>query len=724
MKKIFCLLFLLNAAYAQTKQELTLDNIFKKPIFSTNQQPQVHLLKDGKAYASIRTNLKTGEKQVIKTTCSDAGKVSVWFGESDLKFKGASLPVSINFSDDEQKVVLYNEEERIYRHSFKANYYVYDLKSKKITEVSSKGKQLYATLSPDATKVAFVRDNNLFIKDLTSGAERQITNDGLANYIINGSSDWVYEEEFSLSRAFSWSPDSKKIAYYRFDETAVREFEMTLYKDLYPTTYKYKYPKAGEDNSVVSIHVYHVDEGFTRTMDIKSNKNQYIPRIKWTADPNRLCVLRMNRYQNQLEYLLVNASNGQSQQILTQSDNRYIDINDDLIFLENGKQFILTNDSDGFNHAYLYDITGLLIQQLTKGNWEVTSLYGVDEKTNTLYYQSTERSPLCRDIYAVGLNGVDKKMISTKKGVNSVVFNTDYSYYLLTNSNSTSPPYVSLHKQSGQQVRVLEDNFNVSKLLSEYRLSPVDFFEMNTPDGTVLNGYMIKPADFDPTKKYPVLMYVYGGPGSQMVTDSWGGSNNLWFNYLAQKGYVIACVDNRGTGSRGADFKKITYKQLGKYETSDQIEVAKWLASKNFVDPSRIGIWGWSYGGYLSSLCITKGADVFSMAIAVAPVTNWRYYDSIYTERYMQLPQDNAAAYDESSPTKYAENLKGKFLLIHGTADDNVHFQNSVMFSEALIQANKSFEQAYYPNKNHGISGGNTRFHIYSRMTDFILKNL
>jgi len=724
MKKVLFLLLLVNASYAQTKKNITLEDIFKKSIFSAKNVSGLRSLNDGKTYVSIETNPKTGRKYVARNNYRDGKQMGVLFQEDDLKFKGLQLPISTNFSEDETKVLLFKDEEAIYRHSFKANYFVYDLKTKSMTEVSSKGKQLFATISPDGAKIAFVRDNNLFVKDLIQDDEQQITHDGLLNHIINGGADWVYEEEFSFAKAFFWSSDSKKIAYYRFDESLVPEFDMTIYEEFYPTVYRYKYPKAGENNAIVSIQVYNLPSGTTQTIDIGSNKDQYIPRIKWTADANIVCIFRMNRHQNKLEYILANASTGESNVILAEESSHYLDVNDDLTFLKNGKQFILSSEDDGFNHLYLYDIGGRLIQQITKGKWEVTNLYGVDEESGVIYYQSTESSPLRRDVYSIQLDGTHKKRISTIDGNNSATFSTDFSYYMLNHSDGKTPPYITLNEQSGKLVRVLEDNAALKIRMNEYVTSPTDFFEMKTSEGVTLNGYMMKPVDFDPSKKYPVLMYVYGGPGSQNVVDTWSGSRNLWFNYLAQKGYIIACVDNRGTGFRGADFKKVTYKQLGKYETADQIEVARWLAQKNDVDPTRIGIWGWSYGGYLSSLCIIKGADVFSMAIAVAPVTNWRYYDSIYTERYLQMPQENPMGYDENSPIQFADKLKGKFLLVHGTGDDNVHFQNSLMFSEALIQANKPFEQAYYPNKNHGIYGGNTSFHLYSKMTDFILKNL
>ena len=433
----------------------------------------------------------------------------------------------------------------------------------------------------------------------------------------------------------------------------------------------------------------------------------------------------MNRHQNKVEYLLANASTGATKTMMTETDKYYVDIEkEQLTFLNNGKQFINVSEKDGFNHIYLYDLSGKQIAQITKGAWEVSDIYGIDQKNGLVYYQSSESSPLQRDVYVIGLNGKGKRKISTQAGTNTASFSTTFNYYILAHSSAKSPSYVSLHTNKGAVIRVLEDNAKAKAKFAEYQLSATEFFSLTTSEGVNLNGYMIKPANFDPNKKYPVFMYVYGGPGSQNVVDSWGASRNMWFNYLAQKGYIVACVDNRGTGARGAEFKKMTYQNLGHYETIDQIEAAKWFAKQSYVDAGRIGIWGWSYGGYMSSLCITKGADTFKMAIAVAPVTTWRYYDSIYTERYLRTPQENAKGYDENSPINFADKLKGKFLLIHGTADDNVHFQNSVMFSEALIQANKSFEQAYYPNKNHGIFGGNTTIQLYTKMTDFILNNL
>ncbi|MEH6307054.1 S9 family peptidase [Olivibacter sp. CPCC 100613] len=725
MKQPLIMLMLMGGtALAQSPHTITLEDIFQKGTFDTKTVSGLRSLKDGKTYVSIESNPETKLGYVAKSNYRDGKVVEAIYTEKDIIYKGKKLPLSTDFNWDETKILIAADSEPIYRRSSKANHYVFEIASKKITEVSSKGKQLFATLSPDGTKVAFVRDNNIFIKDLLLAEETQITHDGVSNKIINGGTDWVYEEEFAFAKAFFWSSDSKKIAYYKFNEAEVPVYSMTLFEQLYPREYQYKYPKAGEKNSVVSIHCYHTEEKKTTQIDLGSEQDQYIPRIKWTQNPDLLCVLRMNRHQNKLDYLFANVATGVSNTILTEENKYYIDVNDDLTFLQNGEQFLLTSEQDGYNHLYLYNMDGRQIRQITSGEWLVTKLYGVNEKTGTVYYQSTEKSPLQRDVYAIDLTGKNKKMLSNSPGTNTATFSTDFSYYILDHSSTHSPAYITLNDNDGRLVRVLEDNKKAKQIADQFSITGSEFFQFKTTTGVSLNGYLIKPANFDDSKKYPVLMYVYGGPGSQNVADSWTGSRNLWFHYLAQKGYIVACIDNRGTGFRGEEFQKSTYLNLGKLETEDQIEGAKWLAKQSFVDSERIGIWGWSYGGYMASLCITKGADIFKLAIAVAPVTTWRYYDSIYTERYLRTPQENQQGYDDNSPINYADRLKGKFLLIHGTGDDNVHFQNSVMFSEALIQANKPFEQAYYPNKNHGIYGGNTRIHLYGKMTDFITKNL
>ncbi|MFB5946314.1 S9 family peptidase [Albibacterium profundi] len=724
MKRYFLVLFLIGATcLANAQSEITLEDIYKKGTFRTKSVQGLRSMNDGKTYVSIEIDTATQDRFVARNNYKDGEIAERLFSQADLVYEDIKLPIGTDFSANEEKILIAHEREAIYRRSSKAYYYVFDIKSKKITPVSTKeGKQMYATFSPDASKVAFVRDNNLFVTDLATGAETQITTDGKYNEIINGGADWVYEEEFAFAKAFFWSPDGNKIAFYRFDEREVREFSMMMYEDLYPTVYKFKYPKPGEKNSVVSIHIYDLEKKTTKTADVGTETDQYIPRVKWTQDPNLLCVFRMNRHQNNLDYLFVDAETGSSKVALTETDKYYIDINDDLTFLEDGKHFFLTSERDGYNHVYLYNMDGELVRQITDGDWEVTRLYGVNQKTNTLYYQSTESSPLERDIYSINLSGKKKTKLSTQKGTNSATFSEDFSYYILNHSSVETPPYITLNNAKGEVERVLEDNAEALKVNEQYGITPREFFSFTTSEGVELNGYMIKPADFDPNKKYPVLMYVYGGPGSQNVANSW--NHNYWFDFLAQHDYLVVCVDNRGTGFRGAEFKKMTYLQLGKYEIIDQIEAAKWLGKQSYVDEDRIGLWGWSYGGYMASLAITKGADVFKSTIAVAPVTNWRFYDTIYTERYLRTPQENPEGYDNNSPINFADKLKGNFLLVHGTADDNVHFQNSVMFSEALIQANVPFEQAYYPNKNHGIYGGNTSIHLFNKITKFVFEKL
>lgn len=724
MKKFLLIfLFLGSTVMAQTPKEITLEDIYGKNTFGTKSVFGLRSMKDGKTYVSIETDPATKERFVAKNRYSDGQIDEKLYSEKELIHQGVTLPIGTEFSDNERKVLIAHEREAIYRRSSKAFYYVFDLDTRQVTPVSSKGKQQYATFSPDASKVAFVRDNNLFITDLATGTETQVTTDGLHNHIINGGADWVYEEELSFAKAFFWSPDGEKIAFYRFDESEVREFSMMMYEDLYPRVYKFKYPKPGEKNSVVSIHVYDLNSKNTKSVDVGPEKDQYIPRVLWTQDPNSFLVLRMNRHQNHLEYLLADAQTGNTRLILEEKDKYYIDINDDITFLKDGKHFLLTSERSGYNHVYLYDLEGNLVRPITSGEWEVTRLYGIDEKSGTLYYQSTESSPLERDIYSIQITGKNKRKISTQAGTNHATFSADFSYFILNFSNTTTPPYITLNQtKSGKVERVLEDNSSAKKVAAEYGIQPREFFQFTTSEDVTLNGYMIKPSNFDANHKYPVLMYVYGGPGSQNVNNSWG--HNFWFDFLAQKGYLIVCVDNRGTGFRGAEFKKMTYLNLGKYETIDQIEAAKWLGTQSYVDKERIGLWGWSYGGYMASLAITKGADVFKATMAVAPVTTWRYYDTIYTERYLRTPQENPAGYDENSPINFADQLKGNFLLVHGTADDNVHFQNSVMFSEALIQADKDFDQAYYPNKNHGISGGKTSLQLFRKMTNFVLEKL
>ena len=711
------ILFLAQHVFAQEKM-IQLEDIWASRTFSPEWVWGINSMNDGIHYSS----LNYGDKNVYITEYSyeTGDSISTIVDSKDLD--GISFS-DYSFSEDEKKVLLPTETESIYRYSSRSNYYVYDRETKTAQELSE-GKQRLAQFSPDASKVAFVKENNIFIKDITNNTELQVTFDGEINKIINGATDWVYEEEFAFDNGMQWNTSGNKIAYYRFNEEKVPEFSMDLFTDLYPSQSQFKYPKAGETNSTVELFIYDLNSKKTTKANINVEEEFYIPRIKWTLDENILSVQRMNRHQNQLDFILVDAKDGSSQTIFTENDAAYIDVTDNLTFLNDGKYFIWTSEKSGYNHIYLYNLKGKQVRQITKGNYDVTDFYGIDESNNTVYFASSERSPMHRDVYAVQLNGKNKKTLTNKTGTNSATFSTNYKYFINQYSNANSPYYFSLFDAKGNEVRMLKDNSNLNNSLAEYALSQKEFFNFKTTEGIDLNGWMMKPHNFDETKQYPVFMYLYGGPGSQQVTDSWGGSNFLWYQMLTQQGYIVACVDNRGTGARGSEFKKCTYQQLGKLETEDQIEANRYLANLPYVDGSRIGIFGWSYGGYMSSLCLLKGADEFKMAIAVAPVTNWRYYDTIYTERYMRTPQENASGYDDNSPINHVEKLKGKYLLVHGSADDNVHYQNTMEMTNALVNANKQFDLFIYPNKNHGIYGGYTRLHLFTKMTNFIKENL
>lgn len=705
---------LLLGSYSATAQlkNIELPQLWQEYSFYPKYVPGFNFMKDGKHYS-----VKEGT-EIVQYDLTSGEKTNVIYKSDDIAFS------SYTFSKDEKKILLQTEVEQIYRRSSKANFYIWDRKKESLSAVSMDGKQGYATFDKKATMIAFVRDNNIFYKDLTKNKEVQVTTDGKVNSIINGAADWVYEEEFAMSKAFSWSPDGCKIAFLRFDESQVKEFTMTyFYGDLYPKYSTFKYPKAGEKNSDVSVHIYDLKTKKTTKVDVGSEKDQYIPRIKW-IDENQLCVVRLNRHQNDLTLLVANPKNGATTTLLHEKNEYFIDVNDNLTFLK-GNQFIWTSDEDGYNHIYLYNMKGEKVKQLTKGNYDVISYYGLDEHNKKIYFQAAKTSAINRGIYSVSLEGGEPRKLNVLDGVNEAQFSSTFDYYVNSFSQANVPPTFKVYKSKNNElVRTIEDNTDLKTKLKEYNIGKQEFFEMTNSAGVKLHGWMIKPADFDPAKKYPVFMYVYGGPGRQTVMNEWGGQNYMWFQMLAQKGYIVVSVDNRGTDARGQAFRKSTYQNLGKYETMDQIEVARQLAEKPFVDKDRIGIFGWSFGGYLSTLCLAKGNDIFKMAIAVAPVINWKWYDSIYTERFMRTPKENDAGYEENSPINFADQIKGKYLLVHGMTDDNVHFQNATEMANALIQKNIPFEQAFYPNKNHGIYGGYTRAHLYNKMTNFVLDNL
>lgn len=722
MKKIILFLFILPFSFF-SQQKITLENIWAQGTFSSKYAKGFNVMNDGINYSDIEENgsqltlsqfdLKTGKKikELVK-------------GE-DVKFNGKQLDLyTYQLSPNEDKVLLHENLEHVYRRSPKANYYVYDIATKKTIQLSDKGKQMFPLFSPDGNKIAFVRDNNLYIKYLLTGTEIIVTRDGELNKIKNGWADWVYEEEFSRADYFDWSSNSQYLAYVKFDETNVKEYTMDYYRgELYPVKYTFKYPKAGEDNSIVSVHIFDDESKKTVTADIGTEKDIYIPRIQFTNNPLVLSITRLNRLQNKLELLFTDVIGGKGVIAYTDESKTYIDVNDDLRFIGD-KGFIISSERDEYNHLYYYDITGKLINQITKGPWDVMEFSGFDEESKTLYFVSTENGAINRDVYSIKLNGKDKKRLSTQTGFTNYEFTPGFKYYISTHSDANTPPVYELKSIDGKTVKVLEDNSNLNNTMKNFNLSSKKFFKFKTSEGVELNGWMMKPQNFDSTKKYPVYMYAYGGPGANEVNNAWDGVDYFWHNYLNQEGYMVVCVDNRGTQGRGRQFKHSTYLQLGKLETIDQIETAKYLGGLPFVDKTRIGFQGWSFGGYMASLLISKGGGTFKAAVAVAPVTNWKYYDNIYTERFLRKPIDNKSGYEENSPTNFVKGIKGKFLLIHGSADDNVHLQNSMELANAMVANNTPFDFMIYPNKSHGISGGLTRLHIYNKIFKFVKENL
>lgn len=723
MKKIiFSLLALPILGLAQ--QKITVEDIWKNYSYRAEFVQGFNVLSDGQNYVDIETtkdNIEVLSKYELKT----GKKIKELVNGNDVVINTRKLDLkTYQFSPDESKLLLYENSEHVYRRSPKANYYVYDIASKKVSPLSTKNKQLFPKFSPDCKKISYVLENNLYIKDLETGSELAVTTDGEWNKIKNGWADWVYEEEFSRADYFDWSANSQYLAYVRFDENRVKEFSLEYYKGgLYPEKYTYKYPKAGEDNSIVSVHVFDAGTKKTVTADIGSNTDIYIPRIQFTNDAKTLCIQRLNRLQNKLEYLFSDATSGSTKVVLTDESATYVDITDDLTFVGN-KGFIISSEKDDYNHLYFYDLNGKLTNQITKGKWDVMEFKGYDEKSGTLYYVSTENGAINRDVYSIKLDGKSKKRLSAKDGINDFDFTTGYKYYVASYSNANTPPRYDLYSIDGKLIKVLQDNAKLVDKMKTLGLSTKKFIKIPVTSGFDLNCWVMKPANFDSTKKYPVYMYAYNGPGSNECNNGWDGNDYFWHSLLNQEGYIVVCADGRGTMGRGRAFKHSTYLKLGELEVTDQLEVASYFKTLPYVDGSRIGFQGWSYGGYMASLMIAKGVGTIKAAVAVAPVTNWKYYDNIYTERFLRKPADNASGYENNSPTNFVKNIKGKFLLIHGSADDNVHMQNTMELADALVKYNIPFDLMIYPNKNHGISGGNTRLHIYSKILKFVKENL
>lgn len=708
MKKIFLSLSIM-AFLGAFGQEITLDKIYSGQ-YRGRGISGISSLSDGEHYAVIEGNA------IVKYSYVNTHKIG---NIVDGKY------YNYEFSNDESKILLLTESLPIYRHSFLGKYQVKDLKSGR--EVFINGGKLIQEprFSPDASKVAFVEGNNLFYQDLETGIITQITTDGEKNHILNGVSDWVYEEEFGHSRQYEWTKNSDAIVFVKSDETAVREVNLPIYQgNLYPEEMKFKYPKAGEENSKVSAFMYQLSNKKLSKIDLSAFKGYHIINVVPTQKYDEVVLITSERNQNAMDILKVNIKTGKTIKLFTEIDEKWIDTDKNIIEFLEDNSFIWASERDGYRHLYWYNENGKLKKQITKGNWEVVEYYGFNPKTKEVFIQTTQNGSINKVISKVNINTGKSLIISEKEGDNIANFSKNYRYFIETSSAVDKPYTYTLKDKDGILIKDLQNNKEQYKRLERDNFVAKEFFTIPNAVGDSMNAWIIKPKNFDKMKKYPVLMYQYSGPGSQSVENSWDNGNALWFNMLAQKGYLVVCVDGRGTGFRGAKYKKATYKNLGKYEIEDQITAAKWLGNQPYVDANRIGIFGWSFGGYMTSLALTKGADTFKLGIAVAPVTNWRYYDSIYTERFMGTPQENPSGYDDNSPTNFAHLLKGKLYIIHGTADDNVHFQNAMEFSEALIQHKKQFDFMAYPDKNHGIYGGNTRQHLYELMTNYILKNL
>ncbi len=709
MKRLICLLLLLLPGLLSAQGRFGYE-AFRKGVFAPKSVQGGASMNDGEHYTVSREgcilqfDYRAGEQRAVLFDAAGA--------TPRIEFSNYA------FSPDERRILLTTDVKPIYRRTFTAEYWIYDRTAGTLKPLSKNGPQQLAAFSPDGGRVAFMRENNLYVADLSTGEERQITTDGRFNHIINGGPDWVYEEEFGLTRAFAWSPDGQRLAWLRFDESRVKQYNMNKFEDrLYPENYTFKYPKAGEENSVVELWVCELASDAKTRVDLGPETDQYIPRLGWTPS-GKLWAYRLNRAQNHVEVLLADAS-GTTRVAYEERNARYLERVDDqfVTWLPDGDRFLVRSERSGFFHVYVYSLKKGFLNAVTSGEWEVTGLMGVEKET--LYYMSSEMSPLRRDAWSVRLDGKGKRRLTAGDGTYRLTPSKGFRYFLSYFSNVATPGTVSLHTGDGKLVRVLEDNAALADTLRHWEVPAKEFFTFTTPEGIELNGWMLRPTDFDPSKQYPLLMTQYSGPGSQRVTDTWSMG---WEDVLVQRGYLVACVDGRGTGARGEDFKKCTYKQLGKYETEDQIAAARYFSTLPYVDAARIGIYGWSYGGFMALSCILKGNDIFRAAIAVAPVTSWRFYDTIYTELYMGDPKENPGGYDDNSPLFFADRLKGKLLIAHGTADDNVHIQNTYEMVSRLVQHDKPYELLIYPDRNHGM--GASRHHLQERCLDFIDRNL
>ncbi|WP_294589724.1 S9 family peptidase [uncultured Bacteroides sp.] len=725
----FCTLF----CFAQGGKALDLKEIVSGQFSPENINGVIPIPGDGEHYSQMNAE----GTQIIKYSFKTGKPVEVLFDAATARECPFKTFNSYSFSPDGNQLLIATEKTPIYRHSYTAVHYLYSLKrnldgkiNNVVEKLSDGGPQQVPVFSPDGTMVAFVRDNNIYLVKLIYGnSESQVTEDGKRNEILNGIPDWVYEEEFSFNRALEFSADSKMLAFVRFDESAVPSYTFPVFAgeaphiaayEKYPGEYTYKYPKTGESNSKVSVHTFDIKSKVTRKLNVPVDADGYIPRIRFTKDPNKLAIMTLNRHQNRFDLYFADPRSTVCKLALRDESDTYIKENvfDNIIFYPENFSFV--SEKSGYNHLYWYSMGGNLLKQLTAGNYEVKDFLGYDPETGSFFYTSNEESPMRKAVYKIDNKG-KKIKLSNQTGINNALFSTNLKYYMNRYTNLSTPMVITLNDHTGKTLSTLVTNDKLKQKLAGYNVPQKEFFSFQTSDGTTLNGWMMKPTDFSASKKYPVLMFQYSGPGSQQVLDNFSIS---WETYMASQGYIVVCVDGRGTGGRGAEFEKCTYLNLGIKEAKDQVETALYMGRQPFVDKNRIGIWGWSFGGYMTIMSMSEGTPVFKAGAAVAAVTDWNYYDTVYGERFMRTPKENAEGYKATSAFTRAEKLNGNLLLIHGMADDNVHFQNCAEYAEHLVQLGKQFDMQVYTNRNHSIFGGNTRLHLYTKLTNFFNKEL
>lgn len=732
MKKLFALLCLFLGVLTLQAQKVTLQDVAQ----GTYRASGIYGIKpmlDGEHY----TQISSDRKRIVKYSFKTGEEVETIFDVTTARDCSLTSFDDYIMSPDERLILIQTETKPIYRRSFTAVYYIYNVRNNKLEPLSNNGPQQVPLFSPDGNQIAFVRNNNIYlVKLLFNNSESQVTKDGEYNKVLNGIPDWVYEEEFGFNRAFDFSADSKMLAYIRFDESAVKMFSFPWYKGMapekmqyetYPGSYDYKYPKSGMQNSLVSVHTFDIKSKVTRTMDLQLDKEDYIPRIRFTSDPEKLAIMVLNRHQNRFDLYFANPRSTLCKVAIRDEAPQYIkeQAYANIEFFD--KNIVMMSERDGYNHLYLYTIGGNLVKQITKGDFEVKDFLGWDQNANVFYYTSNEESPLRTAVYKIDAKG-KKTKLSTRVGTNSAIFSHSMKYYINTYSSISTPTRITINNNQGKELKTLMDNAALKEKVARLNMPIKEFFSFTTSDGVKLNGWMMKPANFNPNKKYPVIMHQYSGPGSQQVIDRWNigsfSDGGMFEAYMCDKGFVMVCVDGRGTGGRGAAFEKCTYMFLGVKEAKDQVETAKYLGTLPFVDKNKIGIWGWSFGGYTTLMSMSEGTPVFRAGVAIAAPSDWKFYDTVYTERFMRTPKENGDGYAASSAILRADKLHGSLLLIHGTADDNVHFQNCAEYSEALVQANKQFDMQIYTNRNHGIAGGNTRNHLMNRVANFFMEEM